>query len=453
MPTDLHELARDMRRRVIDASYRAHMGHIGSALCIVGDPRGAVRRASLRRRRGPRPLHPLQGPRRARAVRGARGDRARSPPSELETLLRGRDARSAPIPSTSSTGSTSRPARSARASRSAPAPPWPPGSRARRGASSSLISDAELQRGIRLGGGDVRRPPSPRRTSPRSIDLNGQQALGYTRDVLDLDPRRRAVARVRLGRRRGRRARSRRARATRSAPTRRSWTAALVIAQTTFGKGVSFMESRIEWHYLPLSDEQYARGARGARLERPAVSEPHESGVRRRARRASPRGPAGRAADRRPRLRGARAVRRASSPTGSSTSASPSRTCSGSPPAWPTPASSRSSTRSRRSPPCGRYEFLRNGAAAPRAAGARRRRWGRARLRAQRRHPLRARGRRAHARPAADDGDRPGRRRPGAGGARMRRSEYPGPVYIRLCKERRARRRPRRALRARARRR
>lgn len=31
-----------------------------------------------------------------------------------------------------------------------------------------------------------------------------------------------------------------------------------VIAQTTFGRGVSFMESRIEWHYLPMNEEQYA---------------------------------------------------------------------------------------------------------------------------------------------------------------------------------------------------
>jgi transketolase len=29
----------------------------------------------------------------------------------------------------------------------------------------------------------------------------------------------------------------------------------VLLAETTFGKGVSFMESRIEWHYLPLTDE------------------------------------------------------------------------------------------------------------------------------------------------------------------------------------------------------
>ena len=31
-----------------------------------------------------------------------------------------------------------------------------------------------------------------------------------------------------------------------------------MLARTTFGKGVSFMESRIEWHYLPMSDDEYA---------------------------------------------------------------------------------------------------------------------------------------------------------------------------------------------------
>jgi transketolase len=33
----------------------------------------------------------------------------------------------------------------------------------------------------------------------------------------------------------------------------------VLIARTTFGKGVSFMEGRLEWHYLPMSDEQYRR--------------------------------------------------------------------------------------------------------------------------------------------------------------------------------------------------
>ena len=31
----------------------------------------------------------------------------------------------------------------------------------------------------------------------------------------------------------------------------------MLIARTTFGKGVDFMESQIEWHYLPMSEEQF----------------------------------------------------------------------------------------------------------------------------------------------------------------------------------------------------
>jgi transketolase len=94
------------------------------------------------------------------------------------------------------------------------------------------------------------------------IDVNGQQALGYTKDVLDLEP---LAERWRsfgwsvydvdghdLG----------------------ALTSALagieadedprpqvILGRTTFGKGVSFMESRIEWHYLPMSDEEYARAS------------------------------------------------------------------------------------------------------------------------------------------------------------------------------------------------
>jgi transketolase len=92
------------------------------------------------------------------------------------------------------------------------------------------------------------------------VDVNGQQALGYTKDVIDLEP---------LGER------------WRSF----GWdvhevdghdlpalTAALdectaapgakrphvILGRTTFGKGVSFMESKIEWHYLPMSENEYA---------------------------------------------------------------------------------------------------------------------------------------------------------------------------------------------------
>ena len=36
-----------------------------------------------------------------------------------------------------------------------------------------------------------------------------------------------------------------------------------VIARTRKGCGVSFMEDRMEWHYLPMTDEQYRRAVEG----------------------------------------------------------------------------------------------------------------------------------------------------------------------------------------------
>jgi transketolase len=35
-----------------------------------------------------------------------------------------------------------------------------------------------------------------------------------------------------------------------------------IIARTTKGHGVSFMEDRMEWHYLPMNEEQYVRALR-----------------------------------------------------------------------------------------------------------------------------------------------------------------------------------------------
>jgi transketolase len=90
------------------------------------------------------------------------------------------------------------------------------------------------------------------------VDLNGQQALGYTKDVLSMTP---------LGDR---------------------WRAFgwdvhdvdghdvkavaatinnlddfgpphVLIARTRFGQGVSFMENTIKWHYWPMSDEEFRR--------------------------------------------------------------------------------------------------------------------------------------------------------------------------------------------------
>ena len=85
------------------------------------------------------------------------------------------------------------------------------------------------------------------------VDLNGQQALGYTKDVLSLDP---LAARWRAfgwdamevdghdveGLQR-----------TIESLSARPGAPHVLIARTVFGHGVSFMESQIKWHYLPMS--------------------------------------------------------------------------------------------------------------------------------------------------------------------------------------------------------
>ncbi|HEY6929991.1 MAG TPA: transketolase [Thermoanaerobaculia bacterium] len=91
------------------------------------------------------------------------------------------------------------------------------------------------------------------------VDSNGQQALGYTKDVLDIAPLAerwrafgwdtqdidghdtegiaRAIEAISKGP---------------GAPH-------VLVARTVFGKGVSYMEGQIKWHYWPMSDEEYAR--------------------------------------------------------------------------------------------------------------------------------------------------------------------------------------------------
>ena len=89
------------------------------------------------------------------------------------------------------------------------------------------------------------------------IDLNGQQALGYTKNVLALPDM--------LGRwcSFGWDAREvdghdgAALRETLQNDGSNSSMPRVIVARTIFGKGVSFMENEIKWHYLPMSDEQY----------------------------------------------------------------------------------------------------------------------------------------------------------------------------------------------------
>jgi transketolase len=89
------------------------------------------------------------------------------------------------------------------------------------------------------------------------VDLNGQQALGYTKDVLSLDPMGERwsafgwdvlhvdghdVPEL--------------AKALASVPHRPE-APHVLIAHTVFGQGVSYMRNQIKWHYLPMSQADY----------------------------------------------------------------------------------------------------------------------------------------------------------------------------------------------------
>jgi transketolase len=91
------------------------------------------------------------------------------------------------------------------------------------------------------------------------IDLNGQQALGYTKDILDLSG---MAERWRSFGWDAREVDGHNVAALREALEAQSLQPSaprVVIARTVFGKGVSFMQNQIKWHYLPMSDEEYAQ--------------------------------------------------------------------------------------------------------------------------------------------------------------------------------------------------
>ena len=89
------------------------------------------------------------------------------------------------------------------------------------------------------------------------VDLNGQQALDYTERILDLSPmgnRWRSfgwdVSEV-DGHNVGEMVNTVNQLELTSGPPH------VLIAETIFGKGVSYMQNQIKWHYWPMSDEEY----------------------------------------------------------------------------------------------------------------------------------------------------------------------------------------------------
>ena len=87
------------------------------------------------------------------------------------------------------------------------------------------------------------------------IDANGQQALDHTHRVLDLSPlearwaafgwQTQVVDGHDLGQ------------LTQALSSVSSSAPRVVVARTVFGKGVSFMEGQIKWHYMPMNDDEY----------------------------------------------------------------------------------------------------------------------------------------------------------------------------------------------------
>ena len=162
----------------------------------------------------------------------------------------------------------------------------------------------------------------------------------------------------------------------------------MLVASTTFGKGVSFMEGQIKWHYWPMSDDEYAQARRASsrrRDVRTAFVAALVELAERDERVVLLTGDLGfmvlepfaeRFPDRFFNV-GVAEQNMVGMATGLAE-------------AGFVPFVYSIATFASLRP----YEFIRNGPVAARAAGAHRRRRRRARLRPQRRHPLRARGRR-----------------------------------------------------------
>jgi transketolase len=91
------------------------------------------------------------------------------------------------------------------------------------------------------------------------VDLNSIQGIGHTKDILNLEPvvdKWRAfgfaVATADDGNDFGSLARAYDSVQSSDGPR-------CIIARTVKGHGVSYMANRVEWHYLPMQDEQYAQ--------------------------------------------------------------------------------------------------------------------------------------------------------------------------------------------------
>ena len=250
--------ARDLRRLILDQSKRANVGHIGSALSVVDIIStlfgGVLRDATSAA--GDRDHFILSKGHAALALYAALHMTGRMDRPTLDTYC-GNDSLLGVHPEHQldgveiSTGSLGQ-GLSVGAGMALAA-------RLQRSSSRVfvLLSDAELNEGSVW---EAIMFASHRRLDNlvAIVDLNGQQALGKTADVLDLGQ---VAAKwgafgwetVEVdGHSEGQLS------AAFEEITGTSGRPTVVLARTIAGKGVSFMEGKVEWHYLPLNDAQYA---------------------------------------------------------------------------------------------------------------------------------------------------------------------------------------------------
>ena len=89
------------------------------------------------------------------------------------------------------------------------------------------------------------------------IDLNGQQAMDYTHNVMDLSPMAEKWKAFNWDVHNVNGYNVEELTQVLNSLDTRKGQPHILIANTIFGKGVSFMEKQIKWHYLPLSPEEY----------------------------------------------------------------------------------------------------------------------------------------------------------------------------------------------------
>jgi transketolase len=105
------------------------------------------------------------------------------------------------------------------------------------------------------------------------VDANGLQGFGRTKDVLDLEP---LVDKWRAFRFRCEESDGHDfSRLHEALQKRPDGSPTCVVARTVKGKGVALMEDKVEWHYLPMNEEQYESALQGlARAERLLKQQP-----------------------------------------------------------------------------------------------------------------------------------------------------------------------------------